>query len=396
MADAGSGLTAPDRSDPGRTRRMTEPDLVSPAVPGRSAVLRFERITKRFGEAAAVDDLTLDIYEGEFFALLGSSGCGKTTLLRLAAGFETPDSGRVLLAGQDLTGIPPHRRPLNMMFQSYALFPHLTVEGNVAFGLKQESVSRSEIAARVREMLALVKLEGFGARKPDQLSGGERQRVALARSLIKRPKVLLLDEPLAALDKKLREETQVQLLDVKRKLGTTFVIVTHDRQEAMTLADRIGVMNRGRIVQVGTPAEVYEMPTSRYVAELIGDVNLLEGRLVSTGASGSVIAGAGGVRLAVAQNLEAAAGSAVLVAVRPEKMRLSAEPPSEAAPNVLAGRISDIGYLGNLTVYKVRLDDGSAMKAAVANTAPGVARPTAREERVWLSFSPEAGTVIKP
>src|SRR5437762_5701060 len=235
-----------------------------------AALVSFDRVTKRFGDFTAVDGLSLDIHEREFFALLGPSGCGKTTLLRLLAGFETPDAGRVMLAGRNLSGIPPYRRPVNMMFQSYALFPHMTVAGNVAFGLKLDGLPKHEIAARVEEMLALVQLTGLAARKPDQLSGGQRQRVALARSLAKRPKVLLLDEPLAALDRKLREETRFELKDLQTRLQTTFVIVTHDQDEAMTVADRIAVMGRGKLAQVATPRDLYEAPTSRWIAEFVG------------------------------------------------------------------------------------------------------------------------------
>src|SRR5829696_9938052 len=254
---------------------------------GAGPLVRFDNVSKRFGVFTAVDQLSLDIQEGEFFALLGPSGCGKTTLLRMLAGFETPSAGRILLDGADVSDVPPYRRPVNMVFQSYALFPHLTVAGNVAFGLKQEGLPRAQIETRVQEVLALVKLQEFALRKPDQLSGGQRQRVALARALVKRPRVFLLDEPLAALDKKLREDTQFELMDLQTKLGLTFIIVTHDQEEAMTMADRIGVMNQGHLVQVATPTQLYEQPNSRWVADFIGDVNLLEGRLVESGPDGA-------------------------------------------------------------------------------------------------------------
>jgi putrescine transport system ATP-binding protein len=253
------------------------------ADPAARPLLRFEGVSKRFSGVAAVERVSLDVFPGEFFALLGPSGCGKTTLLRMLAGFETPDEGRILLDGEDIAPVPPYSRPVNMMFQSYALFPHLTVEGNVAFGLKQEGLPRDEIATRVAEMLALVKLDGLGKRKPHQLSGGQRQRVALARSLVKRPRVLLLDEPLAALDKKLRGETQFELMQLQEKLGLTFIIVTHDQQEAMTVADRIAVMDHGHLIQVATPPKIYEQPTSRWVAEFIGDVNARERARASEG-----------------------------------------------------------------------------------------------------------------
>jgi putrescine transport system ATP-binding protein len=356
-----------------------------------AAFVTFDQVTKRFGDFTAVDSLTLDIFEREFFALLGPSGCGKTTLLRMLAGFETPDEGRVVLAGQDLARIPPYRRPVNMMFQSYALFPHMTVAGNVAFGLKQDRLPKDEIAARVDEMLALVQLTGFAARKPDQLSGGQRQRVALARSLAKRPKVLLLDEPLAALDRKLREETRFELKDLQTRLQTTFVIVTHDQDEAMTVADRIAVMDRGRLAQVGTPVEVYERPASRWVAGFVGDVNLIEGH-VTTVYPSFVMVERDGMRLRVAH--APVAPGPVAVALRPEKIRVMHSVPDGSFENGAAGTVTDIGYLGTMSLYKVRLDDGLMLKAAVMNEQRQAARTIHVNDRVWLSWAPEAGVLL--
>jgi putrescine transport system ATP-binding protein len=374
------------------TRRARR-DFAPWADPAARPLVRFDRVTKRFGETVAVDALTLDIFSGEFFALLGPSGCGKSTLLRLLAGFETPSDGRVLLDGTAIDAVPPHRRPVNMMFQNYALFPHLTVEGNIAFGLKQERRPRAEIAARVAEMLALVRLEALARRKPDQLSGGQRQRVALARSLVKRPHVLLLDEPLAALDKQLRGETQFELMELQARLGTTFVIVTHDQEEAMTVAHRMAVMDRGRIVQVGTPAQIYEQPNSRYVASFVGDVNLIEGRLVTTGPGGSLIDSATGIRLAASQRVDAPTGEIVWVALRPEKLRVAMAPPA-ASENCVDGRVAEIAYLGNLSIYKVRLDSGFVIKAQLPNLTRVVELPIGIGDRVWLSWTPDAGVVL--
>jgi putrescine transport system ATP-binding protein len=358
-------------------------------------LLRVGSVSKRFGPFAAVDDLSLDIYQGEFFALLGPSGCGKTTLLRLIAGFERPSAGRLLLDGSDLAPVPPHRRPVNMMFQSYALFPHLTVEANVAFGLKQEGLPKPEITQRVAEMLALVKLENFGRRKPHELSGGQRQRVALARALAKRPRILLLDEPMAALDKKLRGETQFELMDLQRRLGLTFVIVTHDQSEAMTVADRIAVMDRGRLMQVAPPAEIYEHPCSRWVADFIGNVNLFEGRVgdAATQVEGTAI---GPIR--VATKIGAAPHATVWVAVRPEKIHIAkTAPPADrqaAMANCIAATVVDIGYLGDLSIYKLRTDSGLPIQAAVANTARVAERAIGWNDKVWLSFPPEAAIVL--
>ncbi|MGB5801709.1 MAG: ABC transporter ATP-binding protein, partial [Mesorhizobium sp.] len=282
--------------------------------PNGKPYIRFENVTKRFGDFTAVNDLSLSIFEREFFALLGASGCGKSTLLRMLAGFEEPTSGRILLDGQDLRGIPPYRRPVNMMFQSYALFPHMSVEKNIAFGLKQEGMPKADIEKRVAEMLKLVKLEPFAKRKPHQLSGGQRQRVALARSVAKRPKVLLLDEPLGALDKKLREETQFELMDLQQNLGLTFVVVTHDQEEAMTMADRIAILDKGEVMQVATPTEVYEAPTSRFVANFVGNVNMFEGKVAASDANTARITGASGAQIVIDNAGAAAAGADVAFA----------------------------------------------------------------------------------
>jgi len=363
--------------------------------PSAVPLIRFQNVTRRYGDVTAIDGLSLDIYEREFFALLGPSGCGKTTLMRMLAGFETPTEGRVLLGGQDLAGVPPYRRPVNIMFQSYALFPHMSVADNIAFGLRQEGLPRAEIAERVAGMVRLVHLEGMERRKPDQLSGGQRQRVALARALAKRPKVLLLDEPLAALDKKLREKTQFELMEIQATLGTTFMIVTHDQEEAMTVADRIAVMDHGRIVQMGTPTEIYEQPASRYVAEFVGDVNLIEAAV--TGRDGSAVlleAGAVGapLRAMVAENI--VPGSAIALALRPEKIRITVRKPGEAAENVARGTVMGIAYLGDLSIYQVRLESGQVVKAARPTVTRVAEQPIARGDKVFLSWTPEAGVVL--
>ena len=363
--------------------------------PNAKPFIRLIGVTKSFGDFVAVDDISLDIYRNEFFALLGPSGCGKTTLLRMLAGFETPTSGRIEIDGQDMSSVPPYDRPVNMMFQSYALFPHMSVEQNIAFGLKQDRVPKAEIAARVDEMLGLVQLRQFGRRKPHQLSGGQRQRVALARSLIKKPKMLLLDEPLGALDKKLREETQFELMNIQEKVGITFVVVTHDQEEAMTMACRIAVMNQGRIAQCAAPSEIYEYPNSRYVAEFIGDVNMFEGRVVEAAAGHVVIRSEeAGTDIFVDRGLSAPEGSTAWVALRPEKLEISLEPPADTSRNCIAGTVFNIGYLGNLSVYHVTLPGGREVKATQPNRTRMKERPITWEDRVYLSWQPDSGVVL--
>jgi putrescine transport system ATP-binding protein len=361
------------------------------AQSGTQPLVRFEAVSKHFGRFAAVDQLSLDIYEREFFALLGPSGCGKTTLLRLLAGFEFPDQGRILLNGEDIARVPPYRRPVNMMFQSYALFPHLTVANNIAFGLRRDGLSKAEIATRVADMLTLVRLSDCADRKPHQLSGGQRQRVALARSLAKRPKVLLLDEPMAALDRRLREQTQAELVELQSQLGTTFVIVTHDQEEAMTVAHRIGVMNGGRLAQVAAPAEIYERPNSRWVAHFVGDVNLFEGRVAAVDESGTLVED-GRSRFRLAAKTAVAVGTQAAVALRPEKIEMASAQAPQGAENSLAGKVHDIGYFGDLSTYRVRLEDGREVKVAAINRASD--RQFGRGDQVLLTWAPAAGVLL--
>ncbi|MBB3237719.1 ABC transporter ATP-binding protein [Phyllobacterium endophyticum] len=358
--------------------------------------IAIENVTKKFGDFAAVNDLSLNIYNREFFALLGASGCGKSTLLRMLAGFEEPTSGRILIDGQDMRGIPPYKRPVNMMFQSYALFPHMTVEGNIAFGLKQEGMAKADIEARVAEMLKLVKLEQFAKRKPHQLSGGQRQRVALARCVAKRPKVLLLDEPLGALDKKLREETQFELMDLQMKLGLTFVVVTHDQEEAMTMADRIAVMDKGKVMQVATPAEVYEAPNSKFVADFIGNVNMFEGTAASV-AGGKIDIAVAPESLTIRTDSASksfTAGQPVGFAIRPEKIRVSRKPPADPSVNSAQGELYDIAYFGDMTVFHVKLESGRIIKAASLNAVRTVEDPLGYDDTVWVNFDTDAGIVL--
>ncbi|MEQ8968145.1 MAG: polyamine ABC transporter ATP-binding protein [Azospirillaceae bacterium] len=362
--------------------------------PGAEPYVRIQGVTKRFDDFVAVDDVDLDIYKGEFFSLLGASGCGKTTLLRMLAGFETPSSGRLFIDGVDVTDVPAYERPVNMMFQSYALFPHMTVEQNVAFGLRQDGVPRAEMRERVAEALDLVQLERFARRKPHQLSGGQRQRVALARSLVKRPKLLLLDEPLAALDKKLRERTQFELVNIQETVGITFVVVTHDQEEAMTMSTRIAVMKDGRILQTGPPAEIYEFPKSRYVSEFIGQVNTFEGRIAVDEADHAVIESAqSGCDIRLDHSVPGVEGQTVWVALRPEKLAITKEA-LEPGPNRAAGTVEEIAYLGSVSTYLVRLDTGVTVRVITQNAFRMVDRPITWEDRVWVSWPSDAAVVL--
>ncbi len=346
-------------------------------------------VSKHYGDVRAVDSVTLELEPGEFFALLGPSGCGKTSLMRLVAGFETPDAGRILLDGQDMQGVPPYRRPVNMMFQSYALFPHMSVERNIAFGLAQQGMSKGDIATRVAEMLRLVKLEGYGARRPEQLSGGQKQRVALARALAPRPKLLLLDEPLAALDRKLREETQFELMQVQRDLGITFMLVTHDQDEAMGMAQRIALMRAGQIEQIGDARAIYERPRTLFAAEFIGEINLFEGEAVQIdGARFAIVQG--GRRIALAEDDSPVTGS-VLIAVRPERMVMSHLHAGSAAE--FEGTITEMAWLGDLTIWRVRLDDGRLLRVSRSNADVANAVFT-RGDRVFVGFDAHSVRVL--
>jgi putrescine transport system ATP-binding protein len=377
-------------ADLARARRAPEPWNDPAAVP----YVRIENVVKRFGDFTAVNDISLNIYRGELFALLGGSGSGKTTLLRMLAGFEAPSEGRILIDGVDMAGVAPYDRPVNMMFQSYALFPHMNVEQNIAFGLKQDGLPKPQIAERVGAILDMVQMAQFAKRKPHQLSGGQRQRVALARALVKQPKLLLLDEPLAALDKKLREQTQFELMTIQEKVGITFVMVTHDQEEAMTMASRIAVMDRGKIIQVGTPNEIYEYPNSRFVADFIGSVNMYEGRLVEDEADHVVIdAPTLGSTVYVNHGVSAAPGANVWIAIRPEKVKVSRTRP-EGRHNVTRGKVRDIGYLGDVSNYYVTLESGETMEATLPNLIRLAEPAVLWDEEVWLSWEPENAIVL--
>ena len=362
---------------------------------GEKPFVQLKGLTKRFGDVTAVDDVHLDIYKGELFCLLGGSGCGKSTLLRMLAGFEFPESGSISIDGMDMSQVPAYERPTNMMFQSYALFPHMNVAKNVAFGLQQDRVAKSEIEDRVHNILKLVELEDYKKRKPAQLSGGQRQRVALARALVKEPKLLLLDEPLAALDKKLRKHTQFELANIQEKVGVTFIVVTHDQEEAMTLSTRMAVMDKGRFVQIGTPTEIYEFPETRFVADFIGSANIVPGRVTENGADHVTVATDLG-EIYIDHGQSVAEGAQIWVAIRPEKILLSTTPPEAPGPNQAEGEVDEIGYLGETSIYKVRLANGQVVDV----TAPNLIRPMSRthgvtwEDRVYLSWEPSSAMLL--
>ena len=368
---------------------------VSSLVAPKEHFIRIRGISKHFGDFVAVDNVDLDIGRGELFSILGASGCGKTTLLRILAGFETPTAGQILIDGVDVTSMPPYDRPVNMMFQSYAVFPHMTVEKNISYGLRKDKVSPAEIAKRVDEAIDLVQLSDFRKRNPDQLSGGQRQRVALARALIKQPKVLLLEEPLAALDKKLREQTQFELMNIQDELGITFVVVTHDQEEAMTLSSRIAVMEKGRFLQIGAPKEIYEYPQSRFVAYFIGTINTFDCEVALVGEDNiEVTSTETGGRLSALGKHGVVAGQSVCIAVRPEKMFISREAPQDDSDIRIKGVVDDFGYLGNLSLYRVRLESGKIILVSQQNRRRSSKRFVEWEEQIWISWRPRSSIVL--
>lgn len=377
---------------PNQTKRLNNPEpWQDPKV---KPYVSIKNLTKTFGGRTAVNDVSLSIYKGELFSLLGHSGCGKTTLLRMLAGFESPTSGKIFIDGVDMTNTPAYKRPVSMVFQSYALFPHMTVEQNVAFGLIQEGMNKNEIRDRVDTYLKLVQMSGYEHRKPHQLSGGERQRVALARSLVKQPKLILLDEPLAALDKKLRERTQLELVNIQEKVGITFIMVSHDQEEAMTMSSRIGIMNSGRILQIGSPTEIYEYPNSRYVADFIGSVNLFEGLIVEEKSDHVIVKSTTLEKnLYVSHSASMPVGAQISVAIRPEKIMLTTDEP-KGDYNWTSGIVQDIAYLGDVSIYYVKVASGAVVLATSANFVRVAERPIQWDDKVFLYWRPESGIVL--
>ena len=358
--------------------------------------IEIDELGKSFGPVQVVKDVSLSIYKGEFFSLLGGSGCGKTTLLRMLAGFEQPTHGHIYIDGIDVTNVPAYKRPVNMMFQSYALFPHMTVYQNIAFGLQQDNFSKIQIYERVMDALRLVRMEHFVDRKPHQMSGGQRQRVALARSLAKRPKLLLLDEPLAALDKNLREQTQFELVNIQERLGVTFIMVTHDQEEAMTMSTRMAIMDEGTIRQIGAPHDIYEYPQSRYVAEFIGSMNIIEG-VVSEQTDDYVEIDSPeleGIKLRVTDSPILPIGTLVAVAIRPEKVKISLKEPKNKDTNCVKGIIKEIAYLGDMSVYYVEVPSGDIMQAALPNLLRLAERDVKWDDEVYLTWGAENSIIL--
>jgi|TARA_B110000977_G_scaffold136510_1_gene173406 putrescine transport system ATP-binding protein len=365
--------------------------------PEATPFIQIKGLSKQFDDFTAVDNVTLDIYKGELFTILGGSGCGKSTLLRMLAGFEVPSAGQIIIDGVDMANIPAYDRPINMMFQSYAVFPHMTVEQNIGYGLKKDKLAKAEIATRVKDMLHLVQLDELAKRKPHHLSGGQRQRVALARALIKQPKVLLLDEPLAALDKKLREQTQFELINLQYELGITFVVVTHDQEEAMTLSDRLAVMDAGRFIQTGTPTQVYESPNNRFVADFFGTINFFNATVVSTDPATNTLCAKlekTGTQLKANSDVAFAAGTEITIAVRPEKIIVSQQRPEGDHLTITKGTVEDLAYYGNRSLYRIRSQSGRIIQVSAQNYQRSEALVLEWDDEVFLSWDSSCNVVL--
>lgn len=388
-----------NREDSIKAQQQTKPYVAATPWldPKAKPFIQIKGLSKQFNDFLAVDNVTLDIYKGELFTILGGSGCGKSTLLRMLAGFETPSEGQIIIDGVDMTSIPAYDRPINMMFQSYAVFPHMTVEQNIGYGLKKDKLGKAEIATRVKDMLELVQLSELAKRKPHHLSGGQRQRVALARALIKQPKVLLLDEPLAALDKKLREQTQFELMNLQYELGITFVVVTHDQEEAMTLSDRVAVMDAGKFVQTGTPTQVYESPNNCFVADFFGTINLFNATVISTDTTTKTLRAeleTTGTQLTASSEAEFAIGTEVIIGVRPEKIIVSQQRPEGDHLTITKGAVEDLAYYGNRSLYKVRSQSGRIIQVSAQNYQRSEALALEWDDKVYLSWDSSCNVVL--
>ena len=388
-----------NREDSIKAQQQTKPYVAATPWldPKAKPFIQIKGLSKQFDDFLAVANVTLDIYKGELFTILGGSGCGKSTLLRMLAGFETPSEGQIIIDGVDMASIPAYDRPINMMFQSYAVFPHMTVEQNIGYGLKKDKLGKAEIATRVKDMLELVQLSELAKRKPHHLSGGQRQRVALARALIKQPKVLLLDEPLAALDKKLREQTQFELMNLQYELGITFVVVTHDQEEAMTLSDRVAVMDAGKFVQTGTPTQVYESPNNCFVADFFGTINLFNATVISTDTATKTLRAeleTTGTQLTASSEAEFAIGTEVIIGVRPEKIIVSQQRPGGDHLTITKGAVEDLAYYGNRSLYKVRSQSGRIIQVSAQNYQRSEALALEWDDKVYLSWDSSCNVVL--